>query len=50
MAIKGPAIVVEDDNITIECVASKYKYQSNIKWIHRALNNKEIPINLDDSK
>lgn len=47
MAIKGPPIVVEGDDVTIECGASKYHYTPDIKWIYRDLNNKESPMNND---
>lgn len=39
--IKGPPVVVEGDNITVECGASKYNYHQNIRWVHKKLNNEE---------
>ncbi|KAF0766886.1 vascular endothelial growth factor receptor 1 isoform X2 [Aphis craccivora] len=47
LSIKGPPIVVEGDDITVECGASKYNYNQDIKWIYRDLNNKEKPVNKD---
>ncbi|XP_022178523.1 vascular endothelial growth factor receptor 1 isoform X3 [Myzus persicae] len=47
LGIKGPPIVVDGDDITIECGASKYNYNENIKWIYRDLNNIESPVNND---
>ncbi|XP_025418891.1 vascular endothelial growth factor receptor 1 isoform X3 [Sipha flava] len=42
--INGPPLVVDGDNVIVECGASKYYYQQDIKWIHRTLNNIEIPM------
>jgi len=50
LAIKGPQIVVEGDDITVECGASKYNYTQDIKWIYRDLNNIEKPVNNDKSE
>jgi len=50
LAIKGPPIVVDGDDITIECGASKYNYNQNIKWIYRDLNNVESPVNDNKSE
>jgi len=50
LAIKGPPIVVDGDDITIECGASKYNYNQNIKWIYRDLNNAESPVNNNTSE
>lgn len=50
MSIKGPPIVVEGDDITVECGASKYNYNQDIKWIYRDLNNIEKPVNNDKSE
>ncbi|XP_060867787.1 vascular endothelial growth factor receptor 1 isoform X2 [Metopolophium dirhodum] len=47
LAITGPTIVVDGDDITIECGASKYMYNEYIKWIFRDLNDKEHPVNID---
>lgn len=37
--IKGPQYVDAGETITIECSVSKHKYNNNIKWNHRTLNN-----------
>jgi len=50
LAITGPPIVVDGDDITIECGASKYMYNEYIKWIFRDLNDKEHPVTIDNSE
>jgi len=50
LGIKGPPIVVDGDDITIECGASKYNYNQSIKWIYRDLNNLESPVNNNKSE
>lgn len=50
MNINGPPMVVDGDNVVIECGASKYNYHQDIKWIHRSLNNLESPIQNTKSK
>lgn len=42
--IKGPQYVDAGEKITIECGASKHKYNNNIKWNHQMLNNENISI------
>ncbi|XP_050544021.1 vascular endothelial growth factor receptor 1 isoform X2 [Daktulosphaira vitifoliae] len=39
LSIKGPPVVVEGDNITVECGASKYMYAQNISWAFRSPSN-----------
>jgi len=46
----GPSLVVEGDNITIQCGASKYNYDKNIKWIHQTLSSEENPIKNNTGK
>lgn len=42
--IKGPRYVDAGEKITIECGASKHKYNNNIKWNHQTLNNENTSI------
>lgn len=50
LAVQGPQLIVEGDNITIECGASKYDYFQNITWSHQTLNNEKSPININEGK
>lgn len=50
LVIKGPPLLVEGDNVTLECGASIYEYQYNFQWVHRNINNVENYISINESE
>lgn len=42
-SVEGPELVVETDNVTLNCAASKYTYNKDLEWLYMD-SDKFLPI------
>lgn len=42
-SVEGPELVVESDNVTLNCAASKYTYSKDLEWLYKD-SDKFLPI------
>lgn len=42
-SVEGPELVVESDNVTLSCTASKYTYSKDLEWLYKDID-KFLPV------